>query len=190
MKVFGLGLSKTGTCSLNAALNELGIKSTHGPNDETTQREILNGELRLSILDQYDALTDIPMALYYADLDKLYPSSKFILTVRQIDDWLDSMRRHYSRRKIKKWNSFIRACAYGCIGFNAHRLRIAYEHHIKRVQDYFAGRNDLLVINICEGDGWDKLCPFLNKPIPDYPFPWKNDFPNREETKHDEFKFL
>ena len=27
-------------------------------------------------------------------LDRQYPGSKFILTVRDLDDWLDSRRRH------------------------------------------------------------------------------------------------
>lgn len=34
---------------------------------------------------------------------------------------------------------------------------------------------DYLDMNICdEGDGWEKLCKFLNKPIPDMEFPHEN----------------
>jgi hypothetical protein len=30
-------------------------------------------------------------------------------------------------------------------------------------------------MNICDdGDGWEKLCKFLNKPIPDMEFPHEN----------------
>jgi hypothetical protein len=29
-------------------------------------------------------------------------------------------------------------------------------------------------MNICDGEGWEKLCSFLNKPIPDVPFPKEN----------------
>ena len=31
--------------------------------------------------------------------------------------------------------------------------------------------NNLLIMDITKGDGWSKLCNFLNKPIPNKPFP-------------------
>lgn len=174
MKVFGLGLSRTGTTSLNKALNLLGIRSVHGPSDSVTQREIMDGKVKLSILEEYDAITDIPMALYYKDLDIVYPGSKFIITIRDVDDWLTSMQKHYEIRKLTPWNRFIRACAYGCIGFNRDRHRIAYSQHVENVTRYFEGRNDLLIMNVCSGDGWQNLCEFLKKPIPKLDFPCEN----------------
>lgn len=183
MKIFGLGLSKTGTTSLNTALNMLDIPSIHGPHDEKTQVEIMSGVRKLSILDRYDAITDIPMALYYVDLDRIYPKSKFILTVRNLDDWLKSMNLHYDKRPITKWNSFIRTCAYGCLTFHPERHAIAYQQHTSNVARYFAERNDLLVLNICEGEGWDQLCDFLGKPIPNSDFPWENKKSNNKPKK-------
>jgi hypothetical protein len=48
--------------------------------------------------------------------------------------------------------------------------------HNERVQaDIPAHR--LLVMNIIEGDGWDKLCPFLGTKIPSLPFPHENPTP-------------
>ena len=32
----------------------------------------------------------------------------------------------------------------------------------------------LLVMDIIAGDGWDKLCPFLGKPVPEAAFPHRN----------------
>jgi hypothetical protein len=32
----------------------------------------------------------------------------------------------------------------------------------------------LLVIDICAREGWETLCPFVGKPIPDAPFPHVN----------------
>ena len=47
--------------------------------------------------------------------------------------------------------------------------------HYSERKKYFKDRpNDLLVMNICNGEGWEKLCPFLNKPVPDAPFPKEN----------------
>lgn len=43
------------------------------------------------------------------------------------------------------------------------------------MRDYFAGRpEDLLIMDICAGDGWEKLCPFLGFEIPETPFPHLN----------------
>ena len=49
------------------------------------------------------------------------------------------------------------------------------------VKEYFRNRpDDLLVMNICGGEGWEVLCLFLNKPIPSVPFPklnvWASNF--------------
>ena len=79
-KVFGLGLSKTGTSSLSDALEILGIKTIHYPCDSTTIQELRSGIYRLSILEDYQGVTDTPVVPYYAQLDSIYPESKFILT--------------------------------------------------------------------------------------------------------------
>jgi hypothetical protein len=36
-------------------------------------------------------------------------------------------------------------------------------------------KDQLLIMNITEGDGWAPLCKFLGRPIPDVPFPKLND---------------
>src|SRR5262245_9885179 len=94
-KVFGIGLSKTGTSSLDRALNELGIASIHFPCDRTTHRELAAGNYRLSVLRQYRAATDIAVGPFYAQLDQVYPRSKFVLTVRELDPWLESVCKHW-----------------------------------------------------------------------------------------------
>lgn len=47
--------------------------------------------------------------------------------------------------------------------------------HYQAVTEYFADRpQDLLIMNICEGDGFELLAPFLGLPIPNEAFPHKN----------------
>ncbi|MBU1849693.1 MAG: hypothetical protein KKH40_03100, partial [Nanoarchaeota archaeon] len=49
-----------------------------------------------------------------------------------------------------------------------------YQHH-EDVLSYFKNRpQDLLVINVCAGDGWEKLCSFLKLPVPNKLFPHVN----------------
>lgn len=184
-KVFGLGLSKTGTSSLSEALNQLGIKALHYPCDARTEAELRSGSYRLSILDEYQALVDIPVAPFYAQLDRAYPGSKFILTTREIESWLRSAELHWQLMMdwwqhypdFKRFTEFISACVYGTIGFSRERFAFVYRTHLDNVQRYFAARpDDLLVLDICGGQGWERLCPFLGLAAPDRPFPHANEW--------------
>ncbi len=175
-KVFGLGLSKTGTVSLASALKILGVRTVHFPHDERTFDELKRGEYRLSILGEYQGAVDTPIAPYFAQLDRAWPGSKFILTTREKASWLRSAEAHWHELKTGRrardepyqaFVDFISASVYGCIYFNAERFSYAYDRHVASVLEYFADRpDDLLVLDICGGDGWEDLCSFLGLPIP------------------------
>lgn len=184
-KVFGLGLSKTGTSSLTEALNVSGIKSVHYPFDDRTYDELRRGHYRLSILEEYGGVTDIPVAPFYAQFDEAFPGSKFILTVRDRQSWLRSAEIHWRllaewrhrHSQFERFHEFISACVYGSIEFNRSRFAYVYDLHERNVRDYFRDRpGDLLVMDICGGEGWEKLCPFLGIDIPDGEFPHANEW--------------
>jgi Sulfotransferase domain len=179
-KVFGIGLSRTGTTSLGEALNLLGIRTIHFPSDPETLKELKNGSYKLSVLENFQGAVDISVAPYYAQLDKVYPESKFILTVRPMDSWIDSVRSHWSL--AERWTGqnypfieFIRTAVYGSVEFNENRFRFVYQTHFRNVSNYFSNRStDLLIMDIFNGDGWQKLCPFLGLPVPNVSFPYLN----------------
>lgn len=176
-KVFGIGLSKTGTSSLTQALNILGIRSIHFPHDEQTFAELKRGEYRLSVLRDYQSATDTPVSPFYAQLDRAWPGSKFILTVRDKASWLRSAEAHWrvlkegpraNEQQFQAYVDFISACVYGCSYFNAERFSFAYDTHVKNVREYFAGRpDDFLLLDIVGGEGWGPLCDFLEVPVPE-----------------------
>jgi SAM-dependent methyltransferase len=187
-KVFGLGLSRTGTTSLGNALNILGITTIHFPCDQATYDELRKGIYKLSVLEKFQGVVDIPLAPYYAQLDKVYPGSKFIFTFREIGSWLKSVEIHWrypwATGVYKEFTDFIYACVYGTIEFNEDRFRYVYETHFRNVCEYFAHRpSDLLVMDISDGDGWEKLCPFLGFPIPDSQFPNLNIGENSQKWR-------
>ncbi|MHA1337445.1 MAG: sulfotransferase family protein, partial [Promethearchaeota archaeon] len=164
-KIFGIGLSKTGTSSLDSALKVLGFKTKHYPQ--------INGLYEM--VDKYDALTDVPIVLNFKKLDKEYPNSKFILTIRDIDSWLKSCKLHFSRVEKNNIKSEIRKLIYGVNGWDEESFKKAYHKHFDDVKNYFKNRpEDLLILNIIKGEGWEKLCKFLCKKIPNKPFPHKN----------------
>lgn len=187
MKIFGIGLSKTGTKSLTKALNILGYNIYHYPIDEVTYKELISGNCNLSILNHCDGITDITVVPYYAQLHRLFPSSKFILTIRDKQSWLKSMQNEWNKKVDNLNNSkyelqmrlryFLRAAVYGCVNYNLDRLSYVYELHQKNVTDYFKDFKDtLLVLDILNGDGWDTLCPFLDRKIPDTNFSLINNW--------------
>lgn len=183
-KVFGLGLSRTGTTSLGKALNELEIRTKDYPHDRTTQRELFSGSGRLTSLNRYQGIVDITVVPFYRQLDRAYPSSKFILTVRDRQSWLESIRRQYTIMaeawsrldpQFKEFTRLISERVYGSLQFDAERFLDAYERHARNVLNDFKDRPaDLLVMDISGGDGWEKLCPFLGLPVPSAPFPHVN----------------
>jgi Sulfotransferase domain len=172
-KVFGIGLGRTGTKSLVTALNLLGVRSIHYPSDDQTLRELKAARYRLSVLDLYDGAADISIAPYYAELDRAYPGSKFILTVRDRENWLDSIEGHFLNVNNFDYEfaRYVHTVTYGCDVFHRERFAQAYDCHTKNVSSYFAERpSDLLVLDICKGGGWDALCAFLGS-NPPYPLP-------------------
>lgn len=170
-KVFGIGFHKTGTSSLGAALTILGYRvyeAVQVPNILEHRNPI---PYLLPYLEKYDAFEDMPWAVLYKELDKLYPDSKFILTTRQIDSWMYSAENQF---RINIWTP-MREYVYGHGTWNAKIYRQRYLQHHKEVTEYFKNRpRDLLVMNIIDGEDWRTLCPFLGHDLVDQPFPHKN----------------
>jgi hypothetical protein len=187
-KVFGIGLSRTGTKSLAAALNTLGIRTKWYPQDPVTYRELVMAQYRLSILKTYRGLTDTPVVPYYPQFDRLYPGSKFILTVRDKNAWLQSCAKHWANSGIsapepdsapfwRKFAQFIDCCVYGSYAFDPDRWSYVWDTHVENVTRYFKGRpEDLLILDVTCGDAWSQLSSFLSLPATDQPFPKINDF--------------
>jgi hypothetical protein len=167
-KIFGVGLSKTGTLSLTAALERLGYTAIHCP-------DVL--EL-FKILKEHDAATDTPIATFYKQLDKMFPNSKFILTTRELKSWLKSCSWFFSKKRTPDptdQQKFIRTYLYDSVHYDEKKYSKSYKKHIEDVKSYFKNRSkDLLIMNILEGDGYEKLCPFLGLKVIKEKFPHKN----------------
>lgn len=177
MKIFGIGLSKTGTSSLAHALEILGYRTKDYPGIE----RYVPGDLACmdpALLASYDAFTDTPIPCFYRELDRAYPDARFILTVREREGWLKSCQKQFTEKLAAKQNEAHNRLfmdLYGTTVFDAEKFAAGYERFVNGVMAYFAQRpRDLLVLDITGGEGWEKLCPFLGKPIPEQPFPKAN----------------
>jgi Sulfotransferase domain len=179
MKVFGIGLPRTGTTSLHHACRALGLKSVHFPSDKTTENELRKGNYRLSVLNTADVLGDIPVPAVFPQLDRAWPGAKFILTTRDIESWISSEAQasfNHDPPRPGTVRDFYRAILYGVTDYNEERFRWVFEDHHRRVYSYFSGprQRDLLVMDVTKGDGWEKLCDFLGCDVPEIPFPHRN----------------
>ena len=176
-KVFGIGLSKTGTTSLARALEILGYK-TRDFLGVTRYRAGDLSSIDLREIDENEAFTDTPIPSFYKQLDEKYPDSKFILTTRNIDDWLRSCKKQFTKRMVERQSEAttqLHTDLYDCFEFDAEKYTHGYTRFVDGVRDYFSNRpEDLLVTDICGGSNWEELCDFLGKPVPDVPFPVAN----------------
>jgi hypothetical protein len=166
MKVFGIGLHKTGTSSLHVAFLLLGLRSRH----------YFPGEIPL---ESFDCFSDMPIPLVYPELDRRCPGSKFILTTRDKEAWLASCRRWFAPTDFPEAphvRERVREC-YGTEVFDEAKFSAVYDQHHEGVRRYFARRaEDLLEFSLVERPAWEPLCEFLGLPVPDLPFPHANEY--------------
>ena len=168
-KVFGIGLSKTGTQSLNRALELLGYTAIHHPT-------------KMEQFEAFEAATDAPVAAKFEMLDRRFPGSQFVYTRRDLSSWLDSFERHLRRRPLKGGRGDLvlgrhSQSLYDSVEFDRRLFAEAYQRHERRVLRYFAHRpGDLVTLDICNGSpGWTPLCSFLGVPEPAVDFPSVNN---------------
>ena len=197
LRVIGVGLPRTGTSSLKAALDMLGFGPCHhmfqlmGKPDriqkfldaydgkETDFYELMKG---------YGSTVDKPTIDFYKEIQQAYPEAKLILTVRDSDEkWFQS---YQSTIGTLLESNYIGFALYLRRPLRLHH-RLAKKSRAKTIRDYgeFAPSihskhnekiinenkgNNLLVFNVKEG--WAPLCKFLQVDIPEgIPFPNVND---------------
>lgn len=207
-RIFCIGLSRTGTTSICRALEILGYNATHFPiilfiNPEmildslkfNPQRKLnlywkwrLEKEMKVvkeksgykDLFTSYNAFGDLPIPLYFKELDTKFPGSKFIYTYRDEEKWLRSMRWLYKEGSAL-WNhgllhDEIKLAAYGTYTYNEFILKEKFRQHHQHVMEYFANRpSDFLAIKIDEKEiDFSLLCDFLQIATPDIAYPKMN----------------
>jgi hypothetical protein len=176
--VFCLGLVKTGTSSLLQALEIMGWPGC----DDISLMQASWEKLRAEEIEKpfedltgkYRAFSQNPVALCYPSLLAHYPDAKFILTERDPNEAIVSMLIHVA------WNRMHpepRPPHMQWLDLNTEEDEELYTGWSGKVTNHFvkAGKgNQLLIMDITKGDGWDALCPFLDVPVPAECFPHYN----------------
>lgn len=181
-KILGVGFHKTGTTSLGSALKILGY-SWQGWNTRISL-DFHDGKIEnlLTRSDDVDCFEDFPWPLLYKEIHARHSNVRFILTKRSTTDvWLQSLIKHCDRVPPKP--SDFRRYLYGVDHprENPDHVKAVHQRHIDDIRSY-AQQHSVPLLEMCfeQGDGWTELCSFLNKPVPQMPFPLENQRPKPE----------
>jgi hypothetical protein len=180
MRILGAGLSKTGTTSLARALTTLGFGTIHG--DKSRLRSVVAGADNspdFRVYDDIDAVTDVPTAYFYEELLEAYPGLRVILTTRAEDAWWQSIQHHFnvrypiSQQDADDFRFATRNLIYGSVVAKEYLFRKKFREHNSRVIATVPA-DQLLVMDVTNGDGWGSLCEFVDRPVPPEAFPHAN----------------
>ncbi|QIE60633.1 sulfotransferase [Rasiella rasia] len=175
-KVFGIGFQKTGTTSLESALEALGYRVYGG--DKNLMKYDDTQELKSYIaetLTQWDAVQDMPWPLFYKELYELFPDAKFILTKRESNAWIKSVVRHFGMVRIplhQKIYDVPKAEGYEDVYVKT------YEAHNEAVISFFKEKDNFLVMEIGKNFNYKVLCDFIGIPKPE-----ADAFPHSRKNK-------
>ena len=194
LEIIGPGFGRTGTHALKLALERLGFGPAHhmfevrdNPEQLQSWEAAARGEKVdwEDVFDGYRAQVDWPGARYWRELAQRYPEAKVILTVRDPDDWFDSVQATINPFLAARGKhpsphaNAIAEMAYRAVAVQVfddrlsdrdHVIRV-FRRHIAEVQSEIPS-DRLLTFNVREG--WGPLCAFLQVEAPDGSFPWTN----------------
>jgi hypothetical protein len=184
-RYFAIGLNKTGTTTLGRCFLALGLTPIAEPRSPHMNFAALSQSIfdrkdfsvALEAADYFRAFQDRPWNIWkiYQQLDEKFPGSYFILTERDSEKWWQSVNRWLNVLHPQDGKKRQRYFDHLNVDKIEKSLFIeAYEKYNQEVKDYFAGRDNLLVMNLEQGDGWEKLCHFLGRYVPSIPFPHAN----------------
>jgi hypothetical protein len=195
LQVIGAGFGRTGTHSLAAALDKLGLGPCYtileiGHN--AGHREIWNDALEgrpvdwMALYQGYHSAVEWPTVSFLPRLLPQFPEAKVILTVRDPDSWYESAAAtifpgleasaQHPDPEIRARSGLIRRLILeqtfsGKYWDKSSAIQI-YQDHIREVEKLVPS-NRLLHYQAAEG--WRSLCAFLEVAEPYEPFPRQNE---------------
>lgn len=168
-KVFVIGFQKTGTTSLETAMEVLGYRVYGGDKNlmKFPEKEDLRNYI-LKVMSDWDAAQDMPWPLFYKELREFYPNAKFILTYRDPERWIKSVVQYFGSIRIPLHQKIYNVpCAEG---YEEIYLK-TYNDFNAEVQEYFKNDENFLLMKMGENFDYKTLCEFLQVEISSEEFP-------------------
>lgn len=194
MKVIGAGFGRTGTHSLGLALEKLGFGPCYNiqevpkhPDHYTLWNDAMDGMVVDwdSLFSGYRSAVEWPAVAFLPQILAHYQDAKVILTLRDPESWFESANSTiFDGLELSAYNPNLVKREKGAM----QRRLILEETFNGRYRDkehaiYIFNRHNQNVIELVSPErllqysvkeGWEPLCRFLNKPIPNEPFPRLN----------------
>ncbi|RDL38547.1 Uncharacterized protein BP5553_02887 [Venustampulla echinocandica] len=210
LEVLHLSMPRTGSVSMKAAYEILGLPTYHGfvyienGADQIEWEKACDAKYYGkgkpytradfdNFLGGYAVLSDFPVLGFTEEFLEMYPDAKVVLVERDIEKWYHSFNTHIITA-MYNWMTwvmlnmvepFIRTRPAGTIikmeygMFNCSNkaefqasARDTYRRHYAKVRE-LTPKENLLEYKL--GSGWEPLCTFLGKDIPDVEFPFLNE---------------
>jgi hypothetical protein len=191
LEVIGAGFGRTGTHSLGLALEKLGFGPWYNtfevfknPGHQDIWRRALEGK-RVDwddIFSDYKSAVEWPTVTFFDQIVQQYPHARVILTIRDPESWYESAcdtifevgelnAHHPEPAKRKGLYHYIFDHTFSGRFWEKEHVLEVYRKHIEHVTAVVP-KERLLHFDI--RDGWNPLCDFLQKAVPDERFPKLN----------------
>lgn len=204
--VLSVGYGHTGTNSLASAFEALGLQTAHATPLTMSLMDLAvpgSQPIPWEELSHFQVLLDDPINEFWPEVLKRFPHARIILTTRDPTTWADSLLHWIGgelgcKNKTKTFpptlNTYrklaIRRFSFGTECPTRQQAIKRFVRHNEWVRAT-APRARLLVMDITQGDGYNKLCPWLqaqhiSTPTacqPDQSFPRQNQAKGRPGTK-------
>ena len=176
-KVFCVGFQKTGTTSMEAALEILGYRtaSIYGRDWPLARLQAEYVSHGLDLATRYDAVQDMPWPADLPRARRRLPGVEIHPDLRDTDRWLASITGHFGANPAVLQQLTYGADAAFPVGHEA-RYREVYERHNAEIRRYFADRPPGIssTSTSAAAGGWEPICAFLGELVPAIAFPRSN----------------
>ena len=195
LEVMGTGFGRTGTHSLGLALEKLGFGpcySMHEVARNPGHCEIWNHAMDgkpidwVSFFHSYKSAVEWPSVAFFDEILQRFPTTLIILTMRDPESWYESAANSifealelsaYNPDPEKRESSgvsrrLILDHTFGGRYWDKQYALEVYQEHIDHVVR-IVPKERLLQFEVKEG--WEPLCKFLGKRVPNEPFPRMNE---------------
>jgi hypothetical protein len=188
LKVIGSGLGRTGTKSMQTALNMLGFGPCHHMSEMFPHPEFFPKWIAAAkgaknwdeLFEGYQSMVDWPGVTYWRELVAYYPLAKVVHTVRDPEQWFESTQATiFSPSNLERvlqpgpMTEFFEGLFADLMPHMNDRAWMLdfYQRHDAEVRATVP-KDRLLIYPV--GSGWKPLCDFLGVEVPEEPFPSEN----------------
>jgi hypothetical protein len=187
LQVIGSGLGRTGTKSMQTALNRLGFGPCHHMVEVFAHRETIPLWIAASkgapdweaIFAGYRSVVDWPAVRFWREIVARYPDAKVLHTTRDAEAWFASTQatifspanlERFSEGPAAEFAAAFLGELHGRLDDRAFMIDHFHRHEAEVKATIPAER--LLIYPV--GAGWAPLCDFLGVEVPDEPYPSEN----------------